>query len=78
MEKLKASEVTFDYLSSLIGNSLDAHNFEIDNGVSVLVKRKVTIRNGLIHTKYLHVVFTYPSGNQQYYREQKNGAFKLV
>lgn len=76
--KLKASDVTFQHIKDMIGNSLGLHEWEVDNGGRVKAQVKTTTRGGVIKTAYLHVTIIQPNGSWTYYREQKNGNFKLV
>jgi len=76
---LNAEDVTLKYIGELVGNTIDKlHTFYVSNGCRITAKRKVTIRQGLIHTNYLHVTNTKPSGHYTYYREQKDGSFKSI
>lgn len=79
MEVLNANDVNFVLISKLVGDTIDKlHTFGVSNGCRITAKRKATIRNGLIHTLYLHVTITKPSGRYDYYREQKDGSFKSI
>ena len=75
---LKRDEVTAEKLKQLIGNNLGLHEFPVEGGAKVKAEVKITTRGGVIRTKYLHITTVEPSGKWEYYREQPNGAFKLV
>ncbi len=77
-ETLKCSDVTAQYVKSLIGPSLSVHEWNVDNGGIVRAQIKVTIRSGLVHTKYLHITIVSPNGNWRYCREQKDGTIKTI
>jgi len=75
---LKAQDVNFALIKSLIGNSLSVHDWPVDNGANVRAQVKVTIRNGLIKTAYLHATITQPNGAWEYYKECANKAYKRI
>lgn len=77
-QTLKASELTFGHIKSLIGNSLNVHEWDVDNGGKVKAQVKTTTRNGTIHTAYMHITIVHPSGKWEYYRENSSGKFDLV
>ena len=77
-EKLKANNVSFQYVKDKIGKSLRLHEWDVDNGGKVKAQVKTTIRGGVIKTAYLHITIIKPNGHWEYYRETSNGKFKLV
>ena len=78
MTTLKATDITAQYLQELHGNKINTQEWNVDNGTKVTTIRKVTTRNNVVKTNYLHIIIDYPSGNKEYYREQKDGNFKTI
>jgi hypothetical protein len=76
--RLRADDVTAESIKGLIGKSLALHEWDVDNGGKVKARVKVTTRNGLVNTAYLHVTIINPNGSWTYYREKPDGGLKEV
>jgi hypothetical protein len=75
---LKSNELTLGKLKELHGDTIGKKQWEADNGFKITTILKVTIRNGIINTKYLHIYVIHKNGRIDHWREQKNGSFKTV
>ena len=74
---LNEEDANFGKVKELIGNSLDLHEWTVPKFGEIKAKVKVTKRNGVIKTAYLHVIIDTVNG-WKHYREQANGKFLLV
>lgn len=75
---LLTADATPQKIKEILGASLSEFIFDVDNGGVVVARTKVTVRSGLVRTKYLHLNVINPRGDWCLYREQSNGKFKVM
>ena len=69
---------SFSKIQELVKVINQLYKFEFENGIKIHAKRKVTYKQGLINTNYLHVIIIKPAGSWEYYKENKTGGFSRI
>ena len=76
--RLDNSYNSFSKINELVINIDTLYKFDSENSIKIHAKRKVTYKQGLINTNYLHVIIIKPAGSWEYYKENKTGGFSRI